>query len=49
MAAGQVSEDQAAVIVKGVDVLPVEHRRKAEAHLIDLARQLDPESVHGTA
>ena len=30
MAAGTVSEDQAAVIVKGVDALPVEHRRKAE-------------------
>jgi len=27
MAAGTVSEDQAVVIVKGVDALPVEHRR----------------------
>ena len=27
MAAGRVSEDQAVVIVKGVDALPVEHRR----------------------
>ena len=32
MAAGTVSEEQAVVIVKGVDALPVEHRRKAEAH-----------------
>ena len=28
MAAGHVSEDQAVVIVKGVDALPVEHRRQ---------------------
>jgi hypothetical protein len=34
MATGQVSEGQAVVIVKGVDALPVEHRAKAEAHLI---------------
>ena len=27
MAAGHVSKDQPAVIVKGVDALPVEHRR----------------------
>ena len=27
MAAGQVSEEQAVVIVTGVDALPVEHRR----------------------
>src|SRR6478672_9079992 len=39
MAAGQVSEDQAVVIVKGVDALPVEHRRHAEAHLIGLAAE----------
>ena len=37
MAAGQVSEEQAVVIVTGVDALPVEHRRKAETHLIGLA------------
>src|SRR4029079_13568998 len=42
MAAGQVSEEQAAVIVKGVDALPVEHRRKAEAHLIGCAAEHDP-------
>ena len=42
MAVGQVSEDQAAVIVKGVDALPVEHRRKAEDHLIGLAAEHDP-------
>ena len=28
MAAGSVSEEQAVVIVKGVDALPVEHRRE---------------------
>jgi len=38
MAAGTVSEEQAVVIVKGVDALPVEHRRKAEAHLIGCAQ-----------
>ena len=42
MAAGTVSEDQAAVIVKGVDALPVEHRRKAETHLIGLRRRTRP-------
>src|SRR4029079_15875720 len=42
MAAGLVSEDQAAVIVTGVDALPVEHRRKAETHLIGLATEHDP-------
>ena len=42
MAAGQVSEEQAAVIVKGVDALPVEHRRDAEAHLIGCAAEHDP-------
>ncbi len=42
MAAGQVSEDQAVVIVKGVDALPVEHRRDAEAHLIGCAAVHDP-------
>ena len=41
MAAGQVSEEQAVVIVKGVDALPVEHRRRAEAHLIRLAKEHD--------
>src|SRR4029079_95627 len=30
MTAGTVSEEQAVVIVKGVDALPVEHRRKAK-------------------
>ena len=39
MAAGQVSEEQAVVIVTGVDALPVEHRRKAETHLIGLRRR----------
>ena len=49
MAADTDSEEQAAVILTGVDALPVEHRRWAETHLIGLARQLDPESVHATA
>ena len=49
MAVGTLSEEQAAVIVTGVDALPVEHRRQAETHLIGLARQFDPESVHATA
>ena len=42
MAAGSVSEEQATVIVRGVDALPVEHRRKAEDHLIDVAPDHDP-------
>ena len=46
MAAGTVSEERAAVIVKGVDALPAEHRLKAETHQVCLARQLDPGSVH---
>ncbi len=37
-----VSEEQAVVIVKGVDALPVEHRRDAEDHLIGLARRARP-------
>ena len=37
-----VSEEQAAVIVKGVDALPVEHRRDAEAHLIGLRGRARP-------
>ena len=49
MAAGQVSEDQAAVIVKGVDALPVEHRRKAENHLIGLATEHDPVALRRIA
>ena len=49
MAAGQVSEEQAAVIVKGVDALPVEHRRDAEAHLIGLAREHDPVALRRLA
>ena len=42
MAAGSVSEEQAVVIVKGVDALPVEHRRQAEGHLISVAPDHDP-------
>ncbi len=42
MAAGRVSEEQAAVIVRGVEALPVEHRRQAEAHLIEVAPDHDP-------
>ena len=49
MAAGQVSEEQAVVIVKGVDALPVEHRRDAEAHLIGLAREHDPVALRRLA
>ena len=48
MAAGQVSEEQAVVIVKGVDALPVEHRRDAEAHLIGCA-QHDPVALRRLA
>ena len=42
MAAGQVSEEQAVVIVRGVDSLSVEHRRQAEDHLIGVAPDHDP-------
>ena len=49
MAAGQVSEEQAVVIVKGVDALPVEHRRDAEAHLIGCAKQHDPVALRRLA
>ena len=49
MAAGRVSEDQAVVIVKGVDALPVEHRREAENHLIGLAAEHDPVALRRIA
>ena len=49
MAAGQVSEEQAVVIVKGVDALPVEHRRDAEAHLIGFAAEHDPVALRRLA
>ncbi len=49
MAAGHVSEEQAAVIVKGVDALPVEHRRDAEAHLIGCAAEHDPVALRRLA
>ena len=49
MAAGQVSEEQAVVIVKGVDALPVEHRRDAEAHLIGCAAEHDPVALRRLA
>ena len=50
MAAGTVSEERAAVIVKGVDALPAEHRLKAETHQVCLARRLDPRiGARGTA
>jgi hypothetical protein len=49
MAAGTVSEDQAVVIVKGVDALPVEHRRTAETHLIGLATEHDPVALRRIA
>ena len=42
MATGRVSEEQAAVIVRGVEALPVKHRRQAEAHLIEVAPDHDP-------
>jgi hypothetical protein len=48
MAAGQVSEDQALVIVRGVETLPVEHRRDAEAHLIGCAAEHDPSRCAGS-
>jgi len=49
MAAGRLSEDQAVVIVKGVDALPVEHRREAENHLIGLAAEHDPVALRRIA
>ena len=49
MAAGQVSEDPAVVIVKGVDALPVEHRRDAETHLIGCAAEHDPVALRRLA
>ncbi len=49
MAAGQVSEEQAVVIVKGVDALPVEHRADAEAHLIGCAAVHDPVALRRLA
>ena len=42
MAHGHVSEEQAVVIVRGVDALPLEHRRRAEDHLIEVAPDHDP-------
>src|SRR5690349_201694 len=42
MAAGQVSEEQAAVIVRGVEGILVEHRREAEEHLVGCAAEHDP-------
>ena len=49
MATGQVSEEQAAVIVTGVDALPVEHRHKAETHLIGCAAAHDPVALRRLA
>ena len=49
MAAGLVSEEQAAVIVRGVEALPVEHRSDAEAHLIELAAEHDPVALRRLA
>ena len=49
MAAGHVSEEQAVVIVKGVDALPVEHRANAEAHLIGCAAVHDPVALRRLA
>ena len=37
------------MIVKGVDALPVEHRRDAEAHLIGLAAEHDPVALRRLA
>jgi hypothetical protein len=37
------------VIVKGVDALPVEHRRKAETHLIGCAADHDPVALRRLA
>ena len=49
MAAGLVSEEQAAVIVRGLDAIPVEHRSDAEAHLIELAAEHDPVALRRLA
>jgi hypothetical protein len=49
MATGQVSEEQAVVIVKGVDALPVEHRHDAETHLIGCAAEHDPVALRRIA
>ena len=49
MATGRVSEDQAVVIVQGVDALPVEHRRDAETHLIGCAAVHDPVALRRLA
>ena len=49
MAAGLVSEEQAAVIVRGVEAIPVEHRPDAEAHLIELAAEHDPVALRRLA
>src|SRR5690349_18551172 len=49
MAAGLVSEEQAVVIVRGVDAIPVEHRRDAEAHLIGCASEHDPDALRRLA
>jgi hypothetical protein len=48
MAAGQVSEEQAVVIVRGEEI-PVAHRRDAEAHLIELAAEHDPVALRQLA
>jgi hypothetical protein len=49
MASGQVSEEQAAVIVRGVEAIPVEHRHDAEAHLIGCAAEHDPVALRRIA
>ena len=49
MAAGLVSEEQAAVIVRGADAIPVEHRHDAEVHLIELASEHDPVALRRLA
>ena len=49
MAAGQVSEEQAGVIVRGLEAIPVEHRRDAERHLIELAAEHDPVALRRLA
>ena len=49
MAAGQVSEEQAAVIVRGVEAIPVEHRRDAEAAPDRLAAEHDPVALRRLA
>ncbi len=49
MGAGSVSEEQAVVIVKGVEALPVEHRRDAETYLIGCAAEHDPVALRRLA